>query len=488
MIATGVKTSVMLKLTIFFILLMCCGQSGSAIGKSFVVVIDAGHGGKDIGAADNGAKEKDINLAVAKRVGELVKKRMKNTKVLFTRDDDTFVSLQGRADIANTSKADLFISIHTNSVDKSNKNRQNVSGASVYALGLHKDENNMSVARRENSVIELEGNDYEHKYSGFDPSKDESYIIFEMAQKRNLAQSIRFANDIQKNLVDHAGRKDRGVHQAGFWVLWATSMPSVLIELDFICNPSSAKFMTSKEGVDKLSEGIFNAIRSYREKYHASTLPPDELKNKHINANRSIEEIMADAKVTGLIDEVAPETVSVIEPVKSENIKIKESLPKIGSLSGPRRRRTKTDAELSSAKSYQVGNISLLSEADGMQKIDEVDRKFTDDSELSTHLPSDKSKNKKKSKVKSSKHVTPQKNSKRNFKTIYTIQIMASDEQLSGNNPAFHGLSPIYTFRENNLYKYTYGEALSKEELMPLLKEVRIKIPDAFIISKTRAV
>ena len=167
-------------------------KSNQAAGKEFVVVLDAGHGGKDIGAVDNGAREKDINLSVALKVGELLKKKMKDTKVVFTRDDDTFVSLQGRADIANKSKADLFVSIHTNSVDKSNKNRKSVSGTSVYALGLHKDDNNMNVARRENSVIEPEGN-FEQKYSGFDPSKDESYIIFEMAQKKNLAQSIKFA-------------------------------------------------------------------------------------------------------------------------------------------------------------------------------------------------------------------------------------------------------------------------------------------------------
>ena len=164
----------------------------------------------------------------------------------MTRDNDTYLTLQQRADKANKAKANLFVSIHTNSVDKSNKNRRKVEGSSVYVLGLHKDANNMAVARRENSVIELEEN-FEERYSGFDPSKDESYIIFEMAQKKNLSKSIRFAKDIQRNLA-LSGRTDRGVHQAGFWVLWATSMPSVLVELDFICNPESAKYMTSEKG------------------------------------------------------------------------------------------------------------------------------------------------------------------------------------------------------------------------------------------------
>lgn len=234
--------------------------------NKFTVVLDPGHGGKDFGAIDNNTREKDINLAVAKKLGQLIEKKLKNTDVVFTRDNDSFVSLQGRADIANKSKGNLFISIHTNSVDLNNKNRATIEGASVYTLGSHKDDANMEVARRENAVIEME-NGYDQKYSGFDPSRDESYIIFELAQKQNIAQSNRFAKNVQDNLVKIAGRKNRGVHQAGFWVLWATSMPSVLVELDFICNPESAKYMTSKEGVDKMADAIFQAVKVYEQNY-----------------------------------------------------------------------------------------------------------------------------------------------------------------------------------------------------------------------------
>ncbi|MBD5328766.1 MAG: N-acetylmuramoyl-L-alanine amidase [Bacteroides sp.] len=230
--------------------------------SEFVVVIDPGHGGHDTGAIDNGVKEKDINLAVAKRLQEDIHKKLKGVKVVMTRSNDSFVTLQGRADIANRNKADLFISIHTNSVDAKNPNRKTVAGTSVYALGLHKDKDNLNVAKRENAVIELEQN-HEQKYSGFDPSKDESYIIFEMAQKKNLEQSLKFANYAQKQLVSHALRKDRGVKQAGFWVLWATSMPAVLVELDFICNPTSAQFMGSSEGVKKMAESLCSAVEQY---------------------------------------------------------------------------------------------------------------------------------------------------------------------------------------------------------------------------------
>lgn len=255
----------------------------------FVVVLDAGHGGKDFGAHENGAREKDINLQVALKVGDLIKKRLKDTKVVFTRDDDTFISLQQRAEIANMSKADFFISIHTNSVDTKNKNRSTVAGASVYTQGPHKDEANLGVAMRENSVIELE-NGFEQKYSGFDPSKDESYIIFEMAQKKNLTESARFAKDVQTNLVNMAGRKDRGVHQAGFWVLWSTSMPSVLIELDFICNPESAKYLTSKEGVEELSEAIFQTVKVYEQNFlQKQRMIKDQLQKKESADKKELE-------------------------------------------------------------------------------------------------------------------------------------------------------------------------------------------------------
>lgn len=226
------------------------------------IVLDPGHGGKDFGAVENGAKEKDINLAVAKCLRDLIEKHLKDVKVEMTRKTDKYLTLQERADIANNAGGDLFMSIHVNSVDRKSKNRRNVSGSSVYVLGLHKDQDNMKVAMRENSVIELES-DYKEKYSGFDPSKDESYIIFEMAQKRNLGESIRVASDAQNSMVEKAGRANRGVRQAGFWVLWATSMPAVLVELDFICNPESVKFMTSEAGEQKLAQSLFESIKKF---------------------------------------------------------------------------------------------------------------------------------------------------------------------------------------------------------------------------------
>lgn len=247
----------------FLAALISIGLSLSA--KDFVVVIDAGHGGKDIGARGSITNEKTINLNVAKLVGEKIGSVADDIKIVFTRDKDEFVALSDRASIANRAKGDLFISIHVNSLDRRNKNRRSICGAEVYTLGLHKTESNLEVAKRENSVITLE-EDYSETYRGFNPNSAESYIAFELTQSRHLDRSIQFAAEVEEELVATAGRRNKGVKQAGFWVLWATGMPSVLIELDFICNPSSEKFMASKDGQEKLATAISNAF----EKYYAS--------------------------------------------------------------------------------------------------------------------------------------------------------------------------------------------------------------------------
>lgn len=225
----------------------------------FTLVIDAGHGGKDPGAQSRKAKEKNINLAVALAFGKLVEQNCPDVKVVYTRKTDVFVELNERANIANRAKADLFVSIHTNSTAAKVGPR----GAETYTLGMHRAADNLAVAKRENSVITLE-NDYEEKYEGFDPNSSESYIIFELMQDRNMASSVKLAGLIQKQFRNHAGRVDKGVHQAGFLVLRATSMPSVLVELGYINNPSEATYLTSSAGVSALAKSIYNAFVAYK--------------------------------------------------------------------------------------------------------------------------------------------------------------------------------------------------------------------------------
>lgn len=240
--------------------------------KKFVLVIDAGHGGKDVGARGAKSYEKNINLAVAKLFGKMVTDQYPDVKVVYTRSDDSFVSLQDRAEIANKAGGDFFISIHVNSVSAKARNRRTVQGAEVYTLGLHRSEDNLSVAMRENSVMTLE-QDYSAKYEGFDPESTESYIIFELSQSLHMDQSIEMAELMQGSLVDHAGRADKGVRQAGFWVLWATSMPSILVELDFICNPTQENFLASGDGQQRLAEALFDGFATYKELNFPSITP-----------------------------------------------------------------------------------------------------------------------------------------------------------------------------------------------------------------------
>lgn len=239
---------------------------GVASAKDFVVTLDAGHGGKDYGALGAKTNEKTVTLSVVRQLGKLIERNLPDVKVVYTRDKDVFIPLNERAAIANKAGSDLFISVHINSVDKRNKNRRNIEGCQVYTLGLHKTAENLAVAKRENSVMELEA-DHTEKYAGFDPNSLESDIVFELSQNKRLDQSIEFADAVHNELVDIAGRAPKGVRQAGFWVLWATSMPSVLVELDFICNPRSEKFLASDDGQQEMVTALYNAFCAYLNTY-----------------------------------------------------------------------------------------------------------------------------------------------------------------------------------------------------------------------------
>jgi len=232
--------------------------ASSWAADTFTLVLDAGHGGKDPGALGKTGKEKNINLAVALAVGELVEQNMKDVKVIYTRKTDVFVELNERAAIANRAKADLFVSIHTNALPKGAQGH----GSETYTLGMHRAADNLAVAKRENAAIMLE-KDYENRYEGFDPKSAESYIIFEFMQDTYMEQSVKLANHIQKQFRA-AGRPDKGVHQAGFLVLRNTSMPSCLIELGYITTASEEAYLTSQKGVNELAQGIYQAIKNYK--------------------------------------------------------------------------------------------------------------------------------------------------------------------------------------------------------------------------------
>ena len=258
-----------LRLMLVILLSFAFGIAASAApkggGSRFVLVIDAGHGGKDNGASGKISKEKNINLSVALAFGRLVEDNCPDVKVIYTRKSDVFVTLQGRADIANRNKANLFVSIHTNSMPPG---VTAPTGTETYTVGMHSGKENLAVAKRENSVITQEAN-YRTVYKNFDPNKSESYIIFEFMQDRNMKQSVEFARHIQSAYGDQ-GRKNKGVHQAGFLVLRATAMPSVLTEVGFISNSEEERFLNSKEGVQKLARALYQGFRAYRRRAYAA--------------------------------------------------------------------------------------------------------------------------------------------------------------------------------------------------------------------------
>lgn len=338
--------------------------------RDFVVVIDPGHGGKDAGALGDKTNEKTVNLAVGLKLRKLLNKEMKDVKVVMTRDDDRFVTLQGRCDIANKAKADLFISIHANSIDKKSPKRKTINGAAVYTLGLSRSNANLEVAMRENGVMKLES-DYSTTYQGFDPSSAESYIMFEMMQHNNLDQSINLAQAVQNEFVATAGRRNLGVKQAPFWVLVKTGMPAILVELDFICNPTQEKFMSSASGQDKLARSIFNGIKKYRGSNGKTTI---------------------------------------------------------------------------AAQSPVVANDSGDNE----------------DAEAETSAPA-----------------------AAQGKIVYKVQFLTSDSELRRGDKRLKGLSPVESYRDGGLIKYTHGSTTSMAEAQKILKKVKKSFPQAFII-KTR--
>lgn len=233
--------------------------------KDWVVVIDPGHGGRDPGALGANLKEKEVVLSIALKLGAYIEKNFDDVKVIYTRDKDVFIPLDQRAEIANKNHADLFISIHANWFSKKTSY-----GTETFVMGPHKNDANFEVAKLENSVITLE-EDYTTKYEGFDPKSLDSYIIFTLLQTTYQDQSLYLAKLIQDEFRDKAKRYDRGVKQAGFWVLWKTTMPSILIETGFLSNDQEEKYLKSEQGQDYLASAIFRAFREYKESIERSS-------------------------------------------------------------------------------------------------------------------------------------------------------------------------------------------------------------------------
>jgi N-acetylmuramoyl-L-alanine amidase len=343
----------------FLSVFLLIGMPVSAKSTKFTVVIDPGHGGKDPGAIGARSKEKDIVLSVSKKLGALIEKNHDDVEVIYTRKSDIFVPLDRRATIANNAKADLFISLHCNALSRKQTSPQ---GVETFILGLHRSQDNLEVAKKENSVILLE-DDYSQKYAGFDPSEPESYIIFEYMSNQYLKQSLDLASLVQRKLVNSSGRRNRNVRQAGFLVLREVAMPSILIELGYISNRNEEQYLMSASGQSSMAESIYQAFREYKKNF--------------------------DKKSIGIF---------VSDPNLSETSTVQ-------------------------ATEDQVAGV-----------------------------------------------------------TEYRIQFLISSKEIPVNSSRFKGLSPVSYYKDGKVFKYTYGSSTDQKEILNLLKEVRRKFPDAFVV------
>ncbi len=343
--------------------------------QTFSVVLDAGHGGKDPGAIGKKIKEKDINLDIVLKLGQMIKQNHPDVKVIYTRTKDVFVELGERARIANSNNADLFISVHTNAAKS-----KSAQGTETYALGLAKSEENLEVSKRENSVILLE-DDYTTKYAGFDPTSAESYIMFDFMQSIHLEQSINLASFIQNEFKNKANRIDRGVRQGLFWVLRATSMPSVLIEVGYISNVAEENFLSQPQSRKQMAESIYNAFSHYKADWSRKQQGYMTTSNNNVN------------KTSPIVNEVTKEI---------EDLQVKDN-----------------------------------------------------------------------------NNIKPEKS---DSKEEYRIQIFVSENIYKQNSSLFKGLTQIRYYKENGLYKYTYGSFKTRQEALKELPKVSKLFKGAFVV------
>lgn len=331
-----------------------CVSKAAGAYKIKTIVLDAGHGGHDTGChGPTGSYEKEVTLKVILLLGKLIEQKYPDIKVIYTRKTDVFIPLQDRALTANNNDADLFISVHCNA----NPNKS-AYGTETFLMGLHVSQANLEVAKRENAVIKLEDN-YQNTYEGFDPDSPEAMIALSLAQNANIEQSSFLASKVQEQLTTKLNRFNRGVKQAGFWVLYRTTCPSILIETGFLTNKTEEKYLISAEGQGELSDAIFHAFEDYKNTVEkGSRLTPPVIENQESNLIKDTETSIIETKP--IVSNPKTTTVKTTPEPKSADaekgiiykVQIKSSAKPL----------PKTD------KAYQLFDNLKYDKADGMYK------------------------------------------------------------------------------------------------------------------------
>jgi len=492
-----------IKVTVFIIAVTLM-PSVIAQNSKFTVVIDAGHGGHDPGAIGKITREKDLNLAVSLQLGELIAANYNDVKVVFTRTTDKYLTLQERADIVNNNHADLFICIHTNSAQSTS-----ATGTESFTLGLAKTKGNLDVAMRENAVMLLE-DDYKSKYKGFDPTSVDSYIMFEFMQDKYIDRSISIASEIQNHFKNFAGRSDRGVRQAGFWVLYRSACPSVLIELGFISNPAEEKYLASSGGQKQLAESIFKAFVGFKYEHDKKS---GKSAKKSFNETESIK-----------IDDVGrnDKRVDNSAPLKSVVANTKEAVVPIREITKPplevassqskaeKRSKDKAVKEVTAqtiandtnliADSISKSKQKVISEAPAKQKVtiepksDETKRTLIEPKTTVKNSEEENVENYQQKTVPATSKSKPISTDKQQYvdmrayqaateMPVYKLQLFSRSKKLTSNAAEFRGIRNADYYFENGMYKYTIGSDTKYEVITKLRKEMLPLFPDAFVIA-----
>jgi N-acetylmuramoyl-L-alanine amidase len=385
--------------------------------KQLVVVIDPGHGGKDPGAIGKGIREKDVVLGIGLKLGKYLNENFPDVIVIFTRNTDVFVPLIDRSRIANKNKADLFISIHANTIGS-----PSTRGTETFTLGPARLKENFDVAAKENSVILLE-EDYNTTYEGFDPNDAVSYIMFANNQDGYMKQSIAFADDIQHQFDSRTASVNRGVKQAGFLVLRQSSMASVLIETGFISNPAEANYLKSEEGQRTIALSILEAFRKFKARNYSGA-ETATAKVETVQENKPEKQVIKPDSATRIDDKKAKSNSGV----KNDSIK-----PEVNTV--------EKTSQIAAATKQKT------TEAQPAPQNTSADNKLTENS------------------------------------TYYSVQIAASTTSVEPIPANFKGLKNIRSEKTDKYYRYYIGKEASVENLSSLLQQIRLKYPQAFIVS-----
>jgi N-acetylmuramoyl-L-alanine amidase len=484
------------------------GTNSPQRAKIKVVCIDPGHGGKDPGCHGDEAKEKDVALAIALKLGKYITDKYPNMKVVYTRKTDVFVELDERAAIANRNNADLFICIHCNSAcvrDKRAKKdicNETAEGAETYIMGLHKNNGNLEVAKRENDAALYE-DDYQTKYN-MNIASDEAMIILSTYQNLYQKQSMRFAEICQEQFSKRAGRTNKGVKQAGFLVLWKTSMPSVLIESGFLTNPIEERFLGSDKGQAYMASCIFRAFRSWKDEIEGAVKPnySDDLENEkpfvlsHADTaglRKPVNYVLNPKPIVATKNTEKDSALVKVDTPVSKNSTVVASNKPTNPLANPET--TKGIVKSPTTESTSVATKPAIKNSDASQNtppdanalkpppVTET-KPSPQNPPVTETKPAVKTETQKPASATTGNTASkPVDTNSAATGTVFRVQFLSSDKILPDQSPLFKGVKDVWHYEHKGAHKYTagmYSNATDAAKRMDELRKAGFK--DAFVV------